>query len=981
MKNVQSDAGGGKLLRHLSPLGLWALSFGCAVGWGAFVMPGNTFLPIAGPLGTVIGMLAGALVMLLIGVNYHYLMNRYPDAGGTFHYAKQVLGYDHGFLSAWFLMLVYLAIVWANATAIPLLCRNLLGDTFQFGFHYTVAGFDVYLGEILISLAAIVLFGLLCLRGGRATDPVMIVFALLLIGGACLTFLLTCIYNGGRGPVSFAPAFAPGQSPAAGILFITVLAPWAFVGFESISHSAEEFKVSQKKALPIMAAALATGALAYILLSLTAASHQPGWFSDWSRYLAHLGNLNGLQGLPTFYSINTVAGKTGLALLGVAVAAGIITGLMGNSIAVSRLLYAMGRDGLIPSGLGKLNRYGAPKNAILLLVLVSLPIPFLGRSAVGWIVDVSTIGASAAYAYTSAVTWREARSEKNRRMQVAGGVGIVISLLFLVYFLVPNLWSVATLATESYFILTAWAVLGFVVFALLFRQDTSRRLGNSTLVWFILLLLLFFTSFLWVRGSTATATASVIQSMSATYGQALRNYGVSTSSTLLENYGRFLQSNFDQVSGIIIRNTVLQFAMILIALLLVFRVYRTVQQQHITAVEEKLAAEESSAAKTTFLSNMSHDIRTPMNAIIGYLTLAKQEKDLSPRSRQYLDKIEASSNHLLTLINDVLEMSRIESGRMELTPVPTDVRKMLQEVHDLFITQMETKGLDYKVTWEGVTDFHILCDQNRFDRVLLNLISNAYKFTPEGGSVTVTMTQTGREEDKASYRLSVKDTGMGMSPEFAARVFEAYERERTDAVEKIQGTGLGTAITKSIVDLMGGDIRVFSEQGKGSEFVIDVAFPLDPKALAAEDQADMGQVSESSFAGLRLLLVEDNPENLEVERTLLEQAGFVIDTAPNGEEGVELVAASRPGEYAAVLMDVEMPVKDGLEATRLIRSLKRPDLARIPIIAITAKAFSEDIAAVLAAGMDGHIAKPINMKNVMEIMSEVLQRQTGDADS
>ena len=216
---------------------------------------------------------------------------------------------------------------------------------------------------------------------------------------------------------------------------------------------------------------------------------------------------------------------------------------------------------------------------------------------------------------------------------------------------------------------------------------------------------------------------------------------------------------------------------------------------------------------------------------------------------------------------------------------------------------------------------------------------------------------------------------MGMSPEFAAKVFEAYERERTTAVENIQGTGLGTAITKSIVDLMGGDIQVFSEQGKGSDFVIHVSFPLDPNAVGGEGSVKPGEVSASAFAGMRLLLVEDNPANLEVEQTLLEQAGFLVDTAPNGEEGVEMVAASRPGEYAAVLMDVEMPIKNGLEATRLIRSLKNPELARIPIIAITAKAFSEDIAAVLEAGMDGHIPKPINMKVVLETMSKVFQRE------
>ena len=369
---------------------------------------------------------------------------------------------------------------------------------------------------------------------------------------------------------------------------------------------------------------------------------------------------------------------------------------------------------------------------------------------------------------------------------------------------------------------------------------------------------------------------------------------------------------------------------------------------------------------------MSHDIRTPMNAIIGYVTLAKREPHLTPKTAEYLDKIETSGGHLLSLINDVLEMSRIESGRMELAPVPTDLRAVMQGVKDMFATQMETKGIRYEVTCENLTDPYVLCDKNRFDRVLLNLISNAYKFTPEGGAVTVTLTQTGKKGDDAQLRLSVKDTGIGMSPEFAAKVFEAYEREKTTTVENIQGTGLGTAITKSIVELMGGGIEVFSEQGKGSEFVVSVALPVDDAAAANAALTD-AEKAPTALAGKLLLLVEDDPDNRDVERTLLEESGFIVVTADNGEDAVELIAASTPGEYDAVLMDIEMPVKNGYNAAKLIRSLKNPALASIPIVALTAKAFSEDVAAAREAGMNAHIAKPLNMKTAMEVLTDVLR--------
>ena len=967
--------GASRLLRRLTPLGVWALSFGCSVGWGSFVMPGTTFLPVAGPLGTALGILIGALVMLVIGVNYSYLMNRYPDAGGTFSYTKNCFGEDHGFLSSWFMLLVYLAIIWANATAIPLIGRSLIGNLFCFGFHYTVAGYDVYLGEILLSLGSILVFGLFCLRGTRVASLLQTVLALVLIGGVVLCFLCVFIPKGDAPLPDLHPLFAPGQKPAMGILFVVFLGPWAFAGFESISHSAEEFRFPVKKSLVILVVSLATAAAAYILLALIAAAARPEGISNWADYVGSLHLRDGVEAVPTFYGAASAMGKPGLVILGVTAAAAIITGFVGNITAASRLIYSIARDGLLPRSMAVLNRWGAPRNAILFLLLISLPILFLGRAAIGWIVDVNTIGVAFAYTYTSAAAFREAQKEGRRSIQGFGMAGIVISAFFLCYFLIPNISSITALSTESYLMLLGWSALGFVVFLLLFIRDRGRRLGRSTLIWIVLLMLIFFTAMVWIMGTTRDQTDAAVAQLRFHYASELRSHGIEPSEADLDEHAAYLAQHFAHLTGAIIRNTLVQLLMVLMALLIVFRIYGTVQRQRQTAVQDKTLAEQSSQAKSTFLSNMSHDIRTPMNAIVGYVTLAKREKGLSPRMREYLGKIEDSSDHLLALINDVLEMSRIESGRMELMPVPTDVRSMMEDVRSLFITQMESKGLIYEVRCEDVTDPRVLCDRNRMNRVLLNLVSNAWKFTPEGGSVTVTLRQTGREGDMAAFVLSVKDTGIGMSPEFAARVFEAYEREKTAAVENIQGTGLGTAITKSIVELMGGTIEVFSKQGEGSEFVIRLSLPVDPEA---EQNETAGEAGNRAFAGLRLLLAEDDPANRAVEKSLLESAGFTVDVVPDGEEAVEAVAASRPGEYAAVLMDIEMPAKDGLEATRVIRSLKNPALAQIPIVAVSARAFSEDVAAALAAGMNGHIAKPLNLKLAQETLAALLPEKDKD---
>jgi len=411
------------------------------------------------------------------------------------------------------------------------------------------------------------------------------------------------------------------------------------------------------------------------------------------------------------------------------------------------------------------------------------------------------------------------------------------------------------------------------------------------------------------------------------------------------------------------------------------------QQAELIAAKER--AEEGSRAKSQFLSNMSHDIRTPMNAIVGYLNLAKElhnvceacplyrnepcPDNIPDRMYDFLKKIDASSQHLLALINDVLEMSRIESGKMELELEDVNIATALDEVHDMFATQMKGKNISFSVDTSGIQNKFVVCDKNRLNRVLLNLLSNAYKFTPDGGTIAVTMNQIGDSHDGAAdYELRVKDSGIGMTPEFAAKVFEAFERERTSTVSKIQGTGLGMAITKSIVDLMGGDIRVETELGAGTEFIINVTFKLaeDMQEEVAEENRQAAQVVD--FTDKKLLLVDDIEVNREIAKMLLENEGFIVDTASDGSEAVEKVAAAKAGDYDAILMDIQMPIMNGYEAAKRIRQLPDPKLAKIPIVAMTANAFSEDVKNALDAGMNAHIAKPIDVPKMMETLAKIL---------
>ena len=380
-----------------------------------------------------------------------------------------------------------------------------------------------------------------------------------------------------------------------------------------------------------------------------------------------------------------------------------------------------------------------------------------------------------------------------------------------------------------------------------------------------------------------------------------------------------------------------------------------------------VAAERASEAKSFFLSNMSHDIRTPLNAILGYIMLAEREGISQEEQTQFLRKIDVAGHQLLSIVNDVLEMSRIESGKLEIEPEVINIETTIREAAELMHGQMVAKDIQYRVFCD-VEQQCVLCDRNRLDRVVMNLLSNAHKFTPEGGEVTLSLQQTGTGPDSGCYEIRVKDNGIGMSPEFAKNVFEPFERERTSTVGKTQGTGLGMAITKKIVDMMEGEIQVVTAPGEGSEFIVILNLPY------AQEQIDQttGTCTCTCSKSMRLLLAEDNPVNREIATLILTDMGFQIDTAEDGDQAVKKLVSEEPGYYQCVLMDIQMPVMDGYEAAETIRSLPDERLSSIPIIAMTANAFKEDVEAAREAGMQAHVAKPIDIDVLRNTLREVL---------
>ena len=956
-----------RLGKYLTPLSTWALSFGCAVGWGSFVMPGTRFLPTAGPVGTAIGIFIGAIIMYVIGRNYYYLMNIYPDAGGALTYSARCFGFDHGFFSSWFLILAYVAIIWANASALTLICRNLFGSVLQFGFHYTVLGYEVYLGEVLISLIAILVCGMICTHAKRIAVVIQVLLALVLLGG--ILFCATAAYLKGGFSVAFEFPFAAiskktfltGDMKLKQIFAITALAPWAYVGFESVSNSAEGFQFSVKKTMSIMTAALIASAVSYVLLSFLAASAVPEGMYDWPTYVSHLDELQGVDALPTFYAAKVYLGRIGIVILGFAVTGAVITGLIGNTIAASRLMYTMSKDAILPGWFSKLGHQGTPGNAILFIMLISLFIPFLGRTALGWIVDVNTVGASIAYCYTSAAALYTARKENHKRELITGAIGVLSSVFFFFYFMARIS---GAMATESYLILTIWSIIGFAYFRVVFAKDEEGRFGKSPIVWIGLASLIFFTSLMWYNGASQKVNEDLSANLKAYY----EDYPDAVVDAAATN--AFLKDQLRLTDKKLDRNSILELLMMLFTVGLMSSIYIETSRRALKAEHRRMEAElekerHVAEAKDELLFHVSHDIRTPMNAIMGFTKLASEAKDDPALMQEYLSHVRDSGRQMMSLIDELLEMSNISAGEAQLEPEECDIKAQFDIVLDNLEIQAKEKGVTFIRAVE-IDDQLAWADPVRFRRILRNLVDNAIKYTPSGGAVTVSARVS--DISHAGYRryeFTVEDTGIGMTEEFLEKIFESFAQEKTSTESGMSGTGLGLSVVKGLVDLMNGTVRVHSEKNEGSVFYVEL-----PLKMAEEKKEEKTSVAPDNKAEgeLRILQVEDIELNRKLCERVLKKSGFLVESVSDGSDAVDLVARMPQGYFDAILMDIQMPVMNGYEATRLIRKMDREDLRTLPIIALSANSRDEDIKRSLEAGMNAHLAKPLDVEKMLDTL-------------
>ena len=509
---------GNSMHKHISQLQAWAFAIGTSVGWGSLVVTSSTYLAQAGPAGSCLGLLAGAVVMLFISYNYAYMMKNYPEAGGAYVYAREVFGYDQGFLIAWFAAITYFAMLWANATSLPLFGRIFLGGLFSVGRMYTLFGYDVYFGEAMLTMAAIVLIGSLCAKTPRMAW-VNAGLAILFSAGIILAFGASAAGGG----ISLSPAFVPDYSTMGQITKIAVISPWAFIGFESISHHTEEFAFGHEKIFRVLVAAVVSTVVLYILVTLLSVTAYPAQFGSWLEYIRALDTLDGLEALPAFYAAHAYLGDAGVLILMLSLLALVITSLIGNITALSRLFFALAKDRVLPLQFAELNEEGIPAKAVWLVTGLSLIIPFIGRTAIGWIVDVTTIGAVLLYGFVSACVASMGQKMEDKKEMWSGRIGFALMTALGVYFLLPNFFTKGSLATETFFLFIIWSVLGFLFFRSILQRDTKKRFGASISVWIALLALVLTIALIWMRQSMLTSYTGTMDRVREYYETADKN--------------------------------------------------------------------------------------------------------------------------------------------------------------------------------------------------------------------------------------------------------------------------------------------------------------------------------------------------------------------------------------------------------------------------------------------------------------------------
>jgi signal transduction histidine kinase len=795
-------------------------------------------------MGTVLSMIFSTILLLIIAANICRLADKFKDNGGIIAYTRNVLGHDHAFLTAWILIIAYLSIMWANATATILLIRFLCGDVLAWGYLYTIAGFDINLGEIIFTWTVFCIYGIFSCYGGSLRKHLNTFFAILFFGTVVMLF--AALYTHTPAGVLY-PQFQFKSSPFMQVFSMMMLAPWMFFGFEAITHTREHATYSNKKLLLIMIASVVAGGIIYVALAAMAVMAIPPEFSSWTTYIAQKNTLEGIKALPVFNSVYSTFGQEGLFILVLSIISAISTSLLGLFRIIGMILQYMSEYQILPQWFGKTKKDGTPRNAIIFIMLMSLLIPFLGRVSVVWLCDVITVVGSLAYGYASICSYIISKKEQNSFGKWLGGIGVVISVLFFFFPLVPGMLLAGSVDTESYLMLSCWSLLGFILFWYVFKKDKEHRFGQSTSMCIILLFLNFFSSSLWIR-----------QSME----ERIKNLRLDANAF---SYSDFANESF------------VQMAMIMLILLLMADIFITLKRRERELTRVSQHQNEINQAKNIFLSNLSHDIRIPMETAQSSVHLALETcticgvcpeencpRRIPDRLMNSLSKIDSHSQRLLAFIDNMLDknsFSAASNGRITGPDVTfsgialnkfqpdfntVDLINLLHNIKDLFALQMQDSGLFFDAYPMEVAHPIVLSDERRLERMLANLLSNAHEYTKSGGGVMLTLIETGTSRVQfcnkellcGNYEFHVRDTSGQIPPVVLQSLTEEYDTEVMDIG--------GLYIVQGIVRLMQGTVEVGTiPEQDGKEIIIKLNLPIDTEENFVNA---MGQTQRTSVS-------------------------------------------------------------------------------------------------------------------------------------
>ena len=500
--------------KYIGVLGAFALSVGTAIGWGSFVITGSNYLSKAGLLGSIIGIVLGTVLMGVIAYCYHYMINKVPDSGGIYSFVKHTFNADHAFLASWFLIVVYFSILWANVTSIALFSRFLLGGIFQFGRLYSIAGYDVYLGEVLLCAGVLLLFGGLTFLNKKITTN--ITFGMVAFFVAAIIFVtLFCLIK--QNGFSFQEvSFASGDNHIGQITSVFAMTPWAYIGFESISHSTGSFSFKTKKTIWILLVSLAVSALVYILLCYVSVLAHPDTYASWLDYIAN-NHEAGIMGIPPFFVAKYYMGDVGVTIFGFALLAIIATSIIGNIYAVSNLIHRMAEDGIFPTKLVRVNGNDIPIYVRFLVIGSTLAAILLGRSVIGYIVDVNNIGGAIVYGYVSACAMVIGFRKKEKLAMVFGIIGLISSCIFALVHIGPVFSVEGSVAQETFMAIVICCLLGFTLYAFMLRRDDKGNFGNSSIAWIVFSLMVVFFSGIWIIERSKNIHSAVLGRVEAYY--------------------------------------------------------------------------------------------------------------------------------------------------------------------------------------------------------------------------------------------------------------------------------------------------------------------------------------------------------------------------------------------------------------------------------------------------------------------------------